>query len=225
MKARKSWAMAYCGMAAALSVALMLLGAVIPIAMFIAPAVAGFLVATICVECGMQLALTAYAAVSLLALLFVVMPSVQSFYQILSQLTVLLYLIMYMLMFSAAIVLRYKMKDLARPFRLGKGNGLMWLLGCMGFCGALLAFILSFIPPSQISTGSNTVWFSVLVIGCIVVVGAPFLIYAARKPSWRNPQAQFEPFHWEQAAQTPANIAAANAAGTNAAAKPADGRK
>ena len=41
----------------------------------------------------------------------------------------------------------------------------------------------------------------------------------------RNPQAQFEPFHWEQAAQTPANIAAANAAGTNAAAKPADGRK
>ena len=71
MKARKSWAMAYCGMAAALSVALMLLGAVIPIAMFIAPAVAGFLVATVCVECGMQLALTAYAAVSLLALLFV----------------------------------------------------------------------------------------------------------------------------------------------------------
>ena len=31
MKARKSWAMAYCGMAAALSVALMLLGAVVPV--------------------------------------------------------------------------------------------------------------------------------------------------------------------------------------------------
>ena len=37
MKARKSWAMAYCGMAAALSVALMLLGAVVPVLMFIAP--------------------------------------------------------------------------------------------------------------------------------------------------------------------------------------------
>ena len=67
---RKSWAMAYCGMAA-LSVALMLLGAVIPIAMFIAPALAGFLIATVCVECGRTMALTAYAAVSLLALLFV----------------------------------------------------------------------------------------------------------------------------------------------------------
>ena len=41
--------------------------------------------------------------VTLLALLFVVMPSVQSFYQILSQLTVLLYLIMYMLMFAAGL--------------------------------------------------------------------------------------------------------------------------
>ncbi len=52
MKARKSWAMAYCGMAAALSVALMLLGAVVPVLMFIAPAVASLLIATVCVECG-----------------------------------------------------------------------------------------------------------------------------------------------------------------------------
>ena len=73
MKGRKSksWAMAYCGMAAALSVVLMLLGAVFPIAMFIAPAVASFLIATVCVECGKTMALTAYGAVSLLSLLFV----------------------------------------------------------------------------------------------------------------------------------------------------------
>ena len=67
----KSWAMAYCGMAAALSVAMMLMGAVFPIAMFIAPAVASFLIATVCVECGRTMALTAYGAVSLLSLLFV----------------------------------------------------------------------------------------------------------------------------------------------------------
>ena len=71
MKARKSWAMAYCGMAAALSVALMLLGAVVPVLMFIAPAVASLLIATVCVECGRTMALTAYGAVSLLSLLFV----------------------------------------------------------------------------------------------------------------------------------------------------------
>ena len=139
------------------------------------------------------------AIVTLLGLLFVVMPSVQSFYQILSQLTVLLYLIMYLLMFAAAIYLRYNMKDLARPFRIGsKGNGLMWLIGGLGFLGSLLAFILSFIPPGQIAVGSNAMWYSVLVIGCIVVVVAPLIIYAMRKPSWKDASTNFEPFHWEK---------------------------
>jgi amino acid transporter len=137
--------------------------------------------------------------VTLLGLLFVVMPSVQSFYQILSQLTVLLYLIMYLLMFAAAIYLRYNMKDAPRPFRLGKkGNGLMWLVSGVGFLGSLLAFVLSFIPPAQISVGSNAVWYAVLVIGCIVVAGAPFVIYAMRKPHWVDKDSQFEPFHFEK---------------------------
>ena len=141
-------------------------------------------------------------AVTVLSLLFVVMPSVQSFYQILSQLTVILYLVMYLLMFSGAIYLRYNMKKANRPFRIGKkGNGLMWIVGGLGFLGSLLAFILSFIPPSQISTGSNTVWFSVLIIGALVVVIAPFIIYAAKKPSWADPNSTFEPFHWETQAK------------------------
>ena len=135
--------------------------------------------------------------VTLLSLLFVVMPSVQSFYQILSQLTILLYLIMYMLMFAAAIALRYKMKSAERPFRLGKGNGLMWILGGVGFAGSLLAFVLSFIPPGQIQTGSKTVWYSVLIIGCVIMVVIPYIIYAMRKPSWKDSSADFAPFHWE----------------------------
>ena len=145
-------------------------------------------------------------AVTVLSLLFVIMPSVQSFYQILSQLTVILYLIMYLLMFSGAIALRYKMKKQNRPFRIGKsGNCLMWIVGGLGFCGSLLAFILSFIPPSQIATGSHAVWFSVLIIGTILVVLAPFVIYASKKPSWVDPKSNFEPFHWETQAHAQAN--------------------
>lgn len=103
-------------------------------------------------------------------------------------------------MFSAAIALRYKLKDVARPFRLGRGNGLMWLLAAVGFCGSLLAFVLSFVPPAQIATGSKTVWYSVLIIGAIVVVVVPFIIYAMRKPSWKDARAaaEFAPFHWEK---------------------------
>ena len=141
------------------------------------------------------------ALVTLLGLLFVVMPSVQSFYQILSQLTVLLYLIMYLLMFAAAIYLRYSMKSAGRPFRIGsKGNGLMWIISGLGFLGSLLAFILSFIPPGQIAVGSKAMWYAVLVIGCIVVVVIPLIIYALRKPSWKDASSNFEPFHWEEKA-------------------------
>ena len=110
------------------------------------------------------------------------------------------------------------MKKLNRPFRIGKGgNGLMWFIGGLGFCGSLLAFILSFIPPSQISTGSNTVWFSVLIIGALVVVAAPFIIYACKKPSWVDPNTNFEPFHWEVQPQVAASAATATATATSAA--------
>jgi len=137
-------------------------------------------------------------AVTFLSLLFVVMPSVQSFYQILSQLTVLLYIIMYLLMFAAAIALRYKMKNAKRPFRIGKGNMLMWIVAGVGFLGSLLAFVLSFVPPAQIEVGSSAVWYSVLIIGCIVVVIVPFIIYANRKPHWLDKNSELEPFHWEE---------------------------
>ena len=151
-------------------------------------------------------------AVTLLSLLFVVMPSVQSFYQILSQLTVLLYLIAYLLMFAAAIYLRYSMKDAKRPFRIGAhGNGLMWIVGGVGFAGSLLAFILSFFPPDQIAVGSSAVWYTVLFAGVIVFVVAPFIILHFRKPSWVAKGNDFVPFHWQTDPASQAKLAEAAA--------------
>lgn len=136
--------------------------------------------------------------VTFLALVMVLMPSVQSFYQILSQLTVVLYLIAYLLMFAAAISLRYKMKNAKRPYRIGKsGNFMMWLIGGLGFLGSLTAFIFSFFPPGQIAMGSNAVWFSVLIGGMVVFVVLPFIILHFKKPSWRQPGNDFVPFHWD----------------------------
>lgn len=145
------------------------------------------------------------AIVSVLGLLFVVMPSVQSFYQILSQLTILLYLIMYMLMFTAAIVLRYKMKDADRPFKIGKkSNLLIWIVGGVGFLSSLIAFLLSFIKPSEMTNIEMSTWLTVLIIGAVIVVVIPFIIYALRKNSWKDPNTDIEPFHWEE--QTSATI-------------------
>lgn len=137
--------------------------------------------------------------VTLLGLLMVILPTVQSFYQILSQLTILLYLIMYVLMFAAAIKLRYSMPKAYRFYRIGsKGNSWMWIVGGVGILGSTLAFVLSFIPPAQISTGGPVAWYSVLALGVIIMVAIPFIIYSFRKPGWRNPNTTFEPFHWEK---------------------------
>ena len=66
-----SWSIALCGVTVALSGVLMLLGSIIPIAMFIAPAAGGVFIAVIAEECGQRYAWTAYAAASLIGLLFV----------------------------------------------------------------------------------------------------------------------------------------------------------
>ncbi len=150
------------------------------------------------------------ALVTLLSLLMVLMPSVQSFYQIMSQLTVLLYLIAYLLMFAAAIYLRYNMKDAKRPYRIGKkGNGMMWLIGGIGFIGSLAAFIFSFFPTDSVNMGSNTVWFSVLFGGVIIFVVLPFIILKFKKDSWMEPGNEFVPFHWETTPEAKAALAAA----------------
>ena len=136
--------------------------------------------------------------VTFLAFIMVLMPSVQSFYQILSQLTCILYLIAYLLMFASSIKLRYSMKNAPRPYRLGKsGNGVMWLIAGVGFLGSALAFVFSFFPPSQIQMGSNAVWFSVLIAGTICFVVLPFIILHFKKASWNAMGNEFVPFHWD----------------------------
>ncbi len=138
--------------------------------------------------------------VTLLATFFVIMPSVQTAYQVISQLTIILYLIMYMLMFAAAIYLRHREPDTPRAFRIPGGRVLgMWIVGGLGLVGSLAAFLLSFVPPSQIPVGSPLVYVGILVVGTVLFAGMPFLIYALRRPEWADAKAraEFEPFGWE----------------------------
>ncbi|MBQ2379486.1 MAG: amino acid permease [Akkermansia sp.] len=138
--------------------------------------------------------------VTLLSILFVVLPSVQTAYQIISQLTIILYLIMYILMFAAAIYLRHREPNVPRVFRVPGGNVGMWIVGGVGLLSSLLALLFSFIPPSQIPVGSPAVYVGILIIGTIIFVGIPMVIYAMRRPSWEDSAttADFEPFSWEQ---------------------------
>jgi putative glutamate/gamma-aminobutyrate antiporter len=132
--------------------------------------------------------------VTALCVAFTVLPSVESAYQILSQMATIIYLLMYVIMYVAAIRLRYSQPDKVRPFKIPGGNAGMWIVGVIGLAGALLALTLSFIPPPQIKTGSPAVYIGSLLIGCVVFVAIPFIIYAVHKPDWKSPDSTFEPF-------------------------------
>ena len=135
--------------------------------------------------------------VSVLSILFVVMPSVQATYQILSQLTVILYLIMYLLMFAAGIYLRFSQPNRPRPYSIPGGKNGMFVIGGIGFIGSLTAFLFSFIPPGQIAVGSPTTYVLILIVATAFFVALPFFIYAVRKPHWKDEQSDFAPFTWE----------------------------
>ena len=143
--------------------------------------------------------------VTFLSVMFVVLPSVQAAYQILSQLTVTLYLIMYVMMFAAAIFLRFSQPDTPRPYKVPFGRAGMWIFGGVGLVGSLIAFVLSFVPPSQIAVGSPTAYVGFLIGGNLFFLGIPLVIYAIRKPYWRTVEGteSFEPFTWEKEGRHP----------------------
>ncbi len=135
--------------------------------------------------------------VSFLAITFVVLPSVEAAYQILSQLAAVIYLTLYMLMFSAAIYLRFSQPNRPRPYRVPGGRKGLFIFAGIGFTSSLTAFAFSFIPPSQIAVGSPTLFVSLLVGLSAFFIAIPLVIYAVRQPHWRDEKSDFAPFTWQ----------------------------
>lgn len=124
--------------------------------------------------------------VSIISLVFVVLPSVSSSFWILTALAAQMYLVVYLFMFISAIVLKYKRPDVKRAYTVPGGKIGMVIVGGIGILGALFAFFLGYVPPSQLETGSVLFYVSFLVIGLVVLCGAPLVIYQFRKPEWIN---------------------------------------
>ncbi|MCM1332369.1 MAG: amino acid permease [Bacteroides sp.] len=135
--------------------------------------------------------------VSVLTLVLLVLPTVESAYQIMSQMATIIYLIMVLMIYGAFLRLRRTQPNKQRGFKVPGGNLGKWIVSIVGMAGAILALVLSYIPPAQISTRSPVVYVGIIVIGVGVFVALPLVVYANRKPSWRNPDAHFYPFDWQ----------------------------
>ena len=121
--------------------------------------------------------------VTIIALLFALIPNVSSVYWIFSVITTQVYLIMYFLMFISAMRLRKSQPDHERGYR----APILPVLAVVGLISAACAFLIGFVPSSQFGSGSAGLY--VLIIGGgLLVIGLliPFLFLRLRKPAWKN---------------------------------------
>jgi len=122
--------------------------------------------------------------VSFLTLVFLLMPSVNGSYWLLSALASQLYMFMYILMFAAAIRLRYNHANKARPFQVFGGNAGMWIVSIAGIFASVVTVIVGFIPPESIDFGGTAHYETLLVIGLLVMSLPPVVVRRFRKNQW-----------------------------------------
>lgn len=125
--------------------------------------------------------------VTILAALFLFIPNINTAFIALIDMAAALYLIMYMLMFAAAMKLRRSQPNVKRTYRTPG----MFVIATVGFIACLAAFILGFIPPDNFAGGAPGWVYPVLVGVVVIALGVPPLIfYAVRKPTWdqRTPE-------------------------------------
>jgi amino acid transporter len=121
---------------------------------------------------------------SAFSLIFLLMPNVNSSYWILTALTAQLTVLMYIIIFVAAIRLRYLEPDTPRPYKVPGGNAGMWIVAGLGLLACGFTFFIGFVPPEQVKTGNILFYELFLALGIIVLSLPPFILDKIKKKSW-----------------------------------------
>ncbi|MEV4351521.1 APC family permease [Actinoplanes sp. NPDC049596] len=120
---------------------------------------------------------------TVIALAYALIPDVSSVYWIFSVITTQVYLIMYLLMFVAAVRLRRNNPDHPRGYRAPMLTGLCGI----GFAASLAALLIGFVPSSQFGDGNVGAYLAIVAGGALGLgLLVPWLFYRSRKPSWKT---------------------------------------
>ena len=120
--------------------------------------------------------------ITVIALLYALIPTVSSAYWVFTALATQVYLIMYVLMFVAALRLRRTQPTHSRGYRAPA----LGLLCGLGGASSLVALAIGFVSPSQLGRISPLTY-SLLIAAGIVLLGVlpPLALDRFRKPSWK----------------------------------------
>lgn len=122
--------------------------------------------------------------VSVVCFIFVIFKSVNSIYWLLTDLSTELYVLMYCLMFIAALRLHHKHKAIKKPFTIPGGSIAKWALCLLGLLSCAVTLTVGFIPPSEVHVGGTLHYQIIFTVGLIVLC-LPGLILM-----WRSKQSR-----------------------------------
>lgn len=126
--------------------------------------------------------------ISLLALVLMLSPSINIAVWIAVALAMMINVTMYGMMLVAGIRLRYKHPHVQRSFKIpGKKNIGMWIVVIFGLIMMATIFCLGLIPPAELPSKDNTIFYAVIIGGLVLVFGMPFVIELFKEPNWVDP--------------------------------------
>lgn len=119
--------------------------------------------------------------VTILSLVFVLFPTVNGSFWILSVITAQLALVVYILLFASAIKLHYCKSEVKRSYVVpGKTIG-MWLCSGIGIFCCVIVMMLGFLPPIGVGIQNIPFYETTLIGGIVVICTFPFIILKMMK--------------------------------------------
>lgn len=127
-----------------------------------------------------HLLITQAVLVSLVCLAFLLMPSVNGSYWLLTDLSTQLYMMMYVLMFFAALFIHYKYADHPKLFKIPGGTAGKWITCLSGILGCAITLVVGFFPPAGIDVG-GPLHYEILFSSGILIMLLPVLFFYGYK--------------------------------------------
>jgi amino acid transporter len=110
---------------------------------------------------------------SLFALMFLFIPSINTSYWMLTALTTQILVLMYILVFAAALRLRYTQPNVG-----------IWIVAGMGLAGSAFGLIIGFVPPTGIKHWPTPIYVAAMFAAILICSVPPFVLEKIKKPSW-----------------------------------------
>lgn len=96
-------------------------------------------------------------------------------------LTVVIYLVGYVLLFLGYLDLVFRKRELSRSFQIPGGVPVKAIVAVVGLLVTVATLVVSFFPSSELSAGANVMYEITLAASFVVLVVIPFAVYALRR--------------------------------------------